>query len=467
MEEKNNHISLEEMTSRAYRDFGNALRSQDYYDCIKKLGVLEFLNVPDLENHTGIVHMLGGEYSKAIECFERIQRSSPLFSEAMKSLATSYMYVGDYLKLDDLLKRKCFEISGIDEMNIRLECLEHMSVEYLDTHRVQILAVEPRMVHTLSDEDHEAFYSVCQIFANSLVLAGECIHQCALYQLRNGKQIDTDQNLNTALFARHYEKWTLILSYSRFVKGIQFASNIPSLATCALCDKGGQEKIAIFSTKKYVQQIVQIIFTLGRPEMHPNVDVYIAVEHILEQLMLICPQAVGQIIDHYFPVVSTAYQKDIGSAAQYLGYAYAEILAQGSDPYQLKDRIEQIRKQTDAYCIDDAVTRIKLAREMSRKGHDALLNAIFTYEKMSERVAGANDYSALALQFFRVIEIEYSEKLLKPLASAIDIDQFKTYAESCPNEQNKKGWLLEAKYLSTIVSGTVVPLSRPRCEKTT
>lgn len=452
MEQQNKQILFMEMIGRAYSDFSNAVGSQDYYDCIKKLGVLEFFNVPDLENYSGLVHMLGGEYKKASDCFERIQSTSPVFAEAMRSLATSYMYVGDYLKLDELLKRESFEISQIAEMDIRLKCLEQMPVEYLDAHRIQIMEVEPRVVDTFTDEENWMFYSACRVFADSLVFAGECIHQCYLYQLRYGKPIDIDRNSDTAKLVGQYEKWTLILSYSRYVKGIQFTSNIPSLATCALRDKSWQEKIAIFSTQEYVRQIIQIIVNLGMPEMHPSIEPYPAVEHILELLMKIRPQAVGQIIDHYFSVVSEAYQADVGTVAQYLGYAYADILAQNSDPYKLKVRIEQLRKQTDEYDIANTTTNIKLARRMSRKGHDALLNAMSTYRRTSERVAGANDYSALSLQFFRVIEIEYCEKLLKPLASSIDLIQFKSYAEGCPNEWNKKGWLFDLKELSKIVN---------------
>ncbi len=453
MEQDNTQISFTEMISRAYSEFGNAVVRQDYHDCVKKLGVLEFLNVPDIENHAGLVHMLGGEYSKAIECFEQVTNSSPFFSEAMRSLATAYMYVGEYLQLDGLLKRSCFEISEIDEMDIRLKCLEHMTSEYLDAQKAQILSAEPRVVHAVSDDGSKSFYSVCQIFANGLVISGECIHQCLLYQLRNGKAIDIDQNPDIDLYVKTYEKWILILSHSRFVKGIQFTSNIDSLATCALCDKSWQEKLAIFSMPKYVQQIVQIIFNLGRPELHPRIDSYTAVEHVLEKIIHICPSAIGQVVDHYFSVVAEAYQKEIGTAAQYLGYAYAEILAQDADPYQLKERIEQIRMQTDAICVNDTVAEIKLARGMSRKGHDALVNALSSHKRTSEKVVGANDYSALALQFFRVLEIEYSEKLLKPLAASIDIGQFKAYAEGCLNENNKKGWLQDVVYLSKIVNG--------------
>lgn len=141
-------------------------------------------------------------------------------------------------------------------MDMRLKCLEHMPLEYMDIQKEEILSVEPRIVQTLADEDNASFYSVCQMLANGLVAAGECIHQCFLYQLRNGKDIDIEHNLDTELYVNLYEKWVLILSYSQYIKGIKFASNIDSLATCALCDKRWQDKLAIFSTTNYVQQIV-------------------------------------------------------------------------------------------------------------------------------------------------------------------------------------------------------------------
>ena len=159
------------------------------------------------------------------------------------------------------------------------------------------------------------------------------------------------------------------------------------------------------------------------------------------------------IVNHYFSIITEAYEKDSDTAAQYLGYAYAEILALDSDPYQLRGRIEKIRMQPEAYGLDETVEEIKLTRSMSRKGHDALLNALSAFNKTSEKVVGANDYSALALQFFRVLEIEYCEKPLKPIAASVDIEQFKAYAEACTNERNQRGWHQDAVYIRKIIYG--------------
>ncbi len=65
---------------------------------------------------------------------------------------------------------------------------------------------------------------------------------------------------------------------------------------------------------------------------------------------------------------------------------------------------------------------IKLARNMSRKGHDAYINALESFDKTQNIVQGSKDYSALSLQFFRVLEIEYCEKFIVPLAEAVRED---------------------------------------------
>lgn len=54
----------------------------------------------------------------------------------------------------------------------------------------------------------------------------------------------------------------------------------------------------------------------------------------------------------------------------------------------------------------------------------ALDNAEISYAQTKGILAKNNDYSALALQFFRVIEIELNEKLINPLVKSIDDDYF-------------------------------------------
>ncbi len=97
-------------------------------------------------------------------------------------------------------------------------------------------------------------------------------------------------------------------------------------------------------------------------------------ERFLETVSHIMPQTIPQVIDQYFSIIAEAYNAGSNTAPQYLGYAYAVIIANGSDPFSLKERIESIRKSDDNYDSEEVAERIKLTRSMSRKGHEALMN---------------------------------------------------------------------------------------------
>lgn len=90
---------------------------------------------------------------------------------------------------------------------------------------------------------------------------------------------------------------------------------------------------------------------------------------------------------------------------------------------------------------------------MSRKGHDAYVNALESFDKTHDVVQGSKDYSALSLQFFRVLEIEYCEKFIAPLAEAIDLDQLKILAEQSNEEWKRKAWNYDIKCIEKVKTG--------------
>uniref|UniRef100_UPI002FDB8991 hypothetical protein n=1 Tax=Faecalibacillus intestinalis TaxID=1982626 RepID=UPI002FDB8991 len=112
------------------------------------------------------------------------------------------------------------------------------------------------------------------------------------------------------------------------------------------------------------------------------------------------------------------------TAIIYVGYVYSEIIASNYDQYGLKDRIEEIWNNDYKYDLEKVSTDIRLTRHLSYRAKMALDNAEISYAQTKGILAKNNDYSALALQFFRVIEIELNEKLINPLVKSIDDDYF-------------------------------------------
>lgn len=195
-----------------------------------------------------------------------------------------------------------------------------------------------------------------------------------------------------------------------------------------------------------------MIHTICSPAIHKNVAANEPLEQILEAFLHIEPRAMAQVVDHYFEIVSKEYAGEKSYLAQYLGYVYSEILAAGKDPFSLKERIDALRK-LDSYDFEANVASIKLVRSMSRKGHDAYVNALESFEKTQGVVQGSKDYSALSLQFFRVLEIEYCEKFIAPLAKAADLYQLMNRAEQSDEDWKRKAWNYDIKCLEKIKIG--------------
>ena len=183
-------------------------------------------------------------------------------------------------------------------------------------------------------------------------------------------------------------------------------------------------KLEKFYSGKYITQILNLIFQLNSPNLHIKIDKFDCICNILEAFLQIEPRAISQIINHYFDIIKDKYLEKNQTAIIYVGYVYSEIIASNYDQYGLKDRIEEIWNNDYKYDLEKVSTDIRLTRHLSYRAKMALDNAEISYAQTKGILAKNNDYSALALQFFRVIEIELNEKLINPLVKSIDYDYF-------------------------------------------
>lgn len=450
-----NEMKVDDRIQALFYEFSIALENEDFFECAKKIGALEYLGFPDTDNLSGMAFQMSGDYRKALEYLSKVKSNSPFYSESLHGMMVNYMMLGEYILLDKML-RESFKCSPLEELEYRIKCLEHANFQYIIDHEEEILKMTSREVEAKNYTGQEALvlWEICRMLSDALVITGECINQCAIYQSSIEKPLEEFHvNEDVKRITEEYKKWCIILDYSKYICSIRLPVGITSLSICALSDKAWGEKLRIFRKTNYVEQIMNIILGLCSNTLHGNIDSYLLVEQILSLFIRIDPCSISKAIDYFYDIIAYAYKNGSATAAQYLGYAYAEIIATGKDLFSLKDRIDAVRNE-DTFAYEQTAKEIKLTRTMSRKGHDALLNAERAFSKTKDEVAGARDYSALSLQFFRVIEIEYSEKLVIPLAQKMDYSIFGDLIDECEDEDIKKKFKVDLGYLKKISSGS-------------
>lgn len=440
----------------------DSITNRDFFRYAKALGVLEYLGMPDKEYYNAVAFHMNGEFEKAAELFREVSKQSSMYPSALQNLAIDYTQLGSYVNLNSVLSSDSFNASPIVKLSYRIQCLQHTSYSFIHEHSKELEQIisEDVPAQEYEADDAVTFFEICRAFTVGLVVAGECVNQCSLYQLRTGEKIESPMEIKELeRFAEEYERQCRILSLSKHLKIFKYSNSINSLADCALYEESWSRKIAIFQSSNYAQQILQIIYMICNPEIHKNIPACEAVEQIFEAYIRIEPRALAQMVDHYFEIISKAYSDGDSAIAQYLGYVYSEIIATGQDSFSLKERIDILRKSGEND-LGASAASIKLTRSMSGKGHDAYVNALEVFENTQNKVHGPRDYSALSLQFFRVLEIEYCEKLINPLVEVVDLDYLRTLVdgsveewESTNEEWKSKLWKNDIKYLDKIKTG--------------
>lgn len=447
--------NIESKIENSLKKYVEALHEDDYLGCVKSLSVLEEFNYPDIEYYWGRAHILNCSYNEAIKSFQKIKTDSPIYRQALEGLVHAFMKLGRYKELDALFTDSVLEYSPMEEMELRAKCIAKMDakdfIKDLDEFQKYKIKAVPSSIQT--DNDAKAFFELCCVFTIGLVAAGECINQVLAYFENSRAKLESiDKVIEGKKCVLEYEKWCYILGLTKHVSSFRFPERIDSLASFALDRKTWIEKVKIFREPSLIFNIIRYIVTMLNPEIHKNINPYLAIESMLDAVQVINPSMISEIVNHYYEEIKANYLNGSSSAIQYIGYAYAEIIALEKDTFNLKDRIIEIWRDNDGYDLNETVRNIKLSRLMSHKAHAALLTADSLFEKIDKNTAGFTDYSVLALSFFRVIEIEYCEKLIIPLSSKIDIAEMNKFVlESKP--ENLKKWEKDCRNLEEIKTG--------------
>lgn len=417
----------EKKTRKVMNEFNKSLQNSNYDECSKKIGILEDLEYSNIDYLKGIIFYSKGNYEESISCLKKINKHSKTFLLSQNLVMNNYILLGKYLELDYTIKQHSNKISGMQELYFKINCLQHMKIDYFESNKEEISQLSTAIVIKKEDFDqqYQLFYEICHIFSNAIIAAGECINQCVHYCKQSGTQFKNFKiDSNIKHFIIEYDKWTYILSFSRNIGGIVLNSKMKSYNYFVFYDEIWPNKLEKFYSGKYITQILNIIFQLNSPNLHIKVDKFDCICNILEAFLHIEPRAISQIIDHYFDIIKDKYLEKNQTAIIYIGYVYSEIIASNYDQYGLKDRIEEIWNNDYKYDLKKVSTDIRLTRHLSYRAKMALDNAEISYAQTKGVLAKNNDYSALALQFFRVIEIELNEKLINPLVKSIDDDYF-------------------------------------------
>lgn len=92
---------------------------------------------------------------------------------------------------------------------------------------------------------------------------------------------------------------------------------------------------------------------------------------------------------------------------------------------------------------------IQLKMMLSPKVFNALETTEKNWKLINQHALGNRDYSSISLQYFRIIEMEINEKLIRPLAESIEPKVLDSLVKKDKNE-NGHDWSIDSKSLKKI-----------------
>ena len=315
-------------------EFNESFQNSNYDECIKKIGILEDLGYSDIYYLKGIAFYVKGDYDESIDCLKKSNKYSKKDSFCQNLLIDNYVLLGKYLELDYTIKRLRNKISGMQELYFKINCLQHMKIDYFENNKEEISQLGTAIVIKKEDfnQQYQFFYEICHIFSNAIIAAGECINQCVHYCKQSSTQFKNfkiDNNIKH--FIIEYDKWTHILSFSRNIGGILLNSKIKSYNYFVFYEEIWPNKLEKFYSGKYITQILNLIFQLNSPNLHIKIDKFDCICNILEAFLQIEPRAISQIInrdniDMIFQITTTNELGDVTDYNQIKKSEYFNLL---------------------------------------------------------------------------------------------------------------------------------------------
>ena len=410
--------------------FIEAMKKNDDFDAIAHLNALQELKDPDFSYFKGMYHFSNGDEIAAEKEFSLVSKNSEFYNLALKDLIDIFVKNGQYWKLSPVLQ-SADNLSNIVKFQHRLICLSHIKPEKLLPDRGRIIEAGFEVVDTMeqTEEDLHAYFEICMQFSNCLIAAHEMIKECSSYSERNKIKItsfENDENLSKIIHI--YEHLVFILSLSSYFKLISINSNDgTTLAYCALPNYSWEDKIVLYDTQENRYNLANTILVLCNPNLHSRENRLKLIIHNAYLLAHVDSWYIQCLIAHEYDILSEAVQNGNVEALQLFMIAYGDILANNTDRFGLKQRLQATLSEKADLEKDITIVARKLSATMSRNALKALTEAEQDYETAKKQNM-IKDASRISLGYFRVIEMELNYKLIIPLVENLDFDQLE---QSC------------------------------------
>ncbi len=427
--------------------FDEALKNNDYLEAAKAIGVLEFIGQTDIDYFVGMMYqrmaleLMGYSMdtfhviadprvdvytAKAIEHFSRIPGYSDFYSASVAVVETDYRVLGDYEHLDRLLRNNDLGLSPIEELSRRIECLEALALSNPEGSDGWPVSVDMRRVEHICEIEAQQIskFKVFDSFANALSMAAECVSQISEYS-KNVTNCGTrfEEYQETAPFAAIYDKCVFVLRCCDLIDESILPEGMADLPQIALSDCSWLQRIEEYRSGNWKERLLQLCSILCAPEQHPGVDSYQCVEGILRSCISLGQYDLSPVIDNYLSVILDAAEHGNKSAQGYLGFTHSMIRVDGNDRFGLRDKLSGYPIQAGEGFHGMVLQQAKLANSLTRHCFDALINAECAFALHESANLAVRDASHIALMYFRVLEIDYNDNLIRPFVNAIDYSE--------------------------------------------
>lgn len=467
--------------------FDEALKNSDYLEAAKAIGVLEFIGQTDIDYFVGMMYQrialelmgysmdafhviadprVDAYTAKAIEHFTRIPKYSDFYSASVAAIEAGYRVLGDYEHLDRLLRNNDLGLSPIEELSRRIECLENLALINPAGRDGWPARVDMRRVEHGCEDDAERFakFKIFDSFANALSMAAECISQVSEYS-KNVTNCGTrfEEYQETATFAAIYDKCICVLRCCDLIDESILPEGMTDLPQIALNNRSWSQRIEEYRPGNWKERLLRFCSILCAPEQHPGVDSYQCVESILRSCISLGQYDLSPVVSKYFSVIVDAAENGSESAQGYLGFMHSMIRVDGNDRRGLEDKLSGYSVQAGEGFHGLVLQQAKLANALTRHCFDALINAECAFALHESGNLAVRDASHIALMYFRVLEMEYNDSLIRPFIDAIDysvLENLTGYIEHAsrrrtdePIAESYKRWLRDLDSIYAVKTG--------------
>lgn len=447
MEKEERQRILQEIEVAKYL---KAVSEEDEFSCIKQLGILEYLEVKDIEFYTAISYQLAERNKDALKYFSKVPKTSQYYGKALLGMATIFSDTGNIKALNGILMKDGFLLTQADKFCMISKCIMNMSLDRYNQELKDIEDIEPPVVTSedIKATNADEFWILCLTICESLVGAIHCIKQCKLHnELFEKDNMAVDEDIDLQTHTLLYSKRCHILMWANNIESIRFIDADQSFETCALNNIPWKRKFEVVDSIDYLKAVLRIMVKLLSPQLHSNIAEHEVIGHLLILCKDIHKDSVFEIITENYEVVKEGFLRGNSNIVEAVSYAYARLLVTTADYNGLKGLLDEFVELDEK--VEKKIDEVMQELKMSEKVRIAWLTTEMAFNQVDKNKTGNTDFSSLSLQYFRILEMIINEKLMIPLADSVDLQKFKESAGKDDKERDHK-WYREMNCIGKI-----------------